>query len=69
MTEKDVITRIGSAFNKEIENIKRQRLEEGVDKKKKSTRALTDLIITHEDWPKIKKDTIYHKFGNNNGTK
>lgn len=58
MTNSSIINRIGKDFNKEIENIKYERLLKGIDKKKKSTRMLTDLIIKHRDWKKIKEDTI-----------
>lgn len=58
----NVITRIGEEFSKELEEIKKIRIEEGIDKKKKSLRALTNLIITHEGWAKIKEDIIKWKF-------
>lgn len=48
--------RIGVKFNKEIEEIKKDRLDSGIDKKRKSTRKLTNLIITHNSWPYIKED-------------
>lgn len=52
------LQRIGEDFNNEIEDIKNVRLESGIDKKRKSTRRLTNLIIKHQDWKKIKRDTI-----------
>ncbi len=55
---KNVTSRIGEKFSKEIEEIKEARLKSGIDKKKKSTRKITNVIIKHEDWEKIKKDTI-----------
>lgn len=58
---KNTLQRIGENFNKEIEEIKNLRLESGIDKKRKSTRRLTNLIIQHEDWKKIKEDTIVEK--------
>lgn len=62
-----LLARIGKYFNKEIEEIKEERLKLGMDKKKKSTRLLTNLIIKHQNWGKIKQDTINIKLeGNNN---
>lgn len=55
---KNKLQRIGEDFNDEIEEIKNIRLENGMDKKRKSTRRLTNLIIKHQGWEKIKQDTI-----------
>lgn len=52
------LNRIGIAFDNEIEEIKKQRVDKGIDKKKRSTRKLTNLIIKHRDWKDIKKDLI-----------
>ena len=60
---KSKLVRIGEIFIAEIEDIKRIRLEKGIDKKKKSTRRLTNLIIKHQGWKKIKEDTINYKQG------
>ncbi len=54
----NVTARIGENFSKEIEEIKDERLKRGIDKKRKSTRKLTNLIIKHNNWEKIKEDTI-----------
>ena len=53
----NVTSRIGEKFSAEIEDIKKLRLKSGIDKKKKSTRQLTDLITHHKYWSAIKKDT------------
>lgn len=58
MKGKNVTARIGDEFEKELEEIKKERLKRGVDKKKKSTRRLTNLLVKHRDWPTIKEDTI-----------
>ena len=59
MKESQTVTaRIGLDFNKEIEEIKKERINSGIDKKKKSTKRLTNLLTKHEDWNKIKQDTI-----------
>ena len=50
--------RMGEDFSKEIEYIKKKRLDTGIDKKKKSTKKLTNLIVKHNLWKKIKEDTI-----------
>jgi len=54
----NVTARIGENFSKEIEEIKEERLKRGIDKKRKSTRRLTNLLIKHDNWEKIKEDTI-----------
>ncbi len=58
MNTKNKTARIGEDFNKEIEEIKKERKKRGIDKNKKSTRILTNLIVKHRDWNKIKEDTI-----------
>jgi len=58
MSNKNVTSRIGEDFSNEIEDIKEERLNRGIDKKKKSTRRLTNLIVKHRDWKTIKEDTI-----------
>lgn len=55
---KNITSRIGSHFSKEIEEIKDIRLKKGIDKKRKSTRKLTNLIVRHRAWERIKEDTI-----------
>ena len=58
MKEENVTARIGENFSKEIEEIKDERLARGIDKKRKSTRRLTDIMVKHKDFKKIKEDTI-----------
>lgn len=48
----------GGNFNKEINDIKEARVEEGIDKKKTSTRILSNLLVRHKYWPKIKLEMI-----------
>lgn len=63
MTEnKNHTVRVGDNFHKEIEDIKQERLDNGTDQKKKSTRVLTDLLVRHNFWNKIKKEMIEHEF-------
>lgn len=66
---KGKLTRIGGKFNQEIEKIKQERLDRGIDKKKKSTRRLTDLIIKHTFWEDIKEDTIAIEMGDEKNEK
>lgn len=54
--------RISEEFNKEIEIIKKARLESGKDKKSISTRKITNLLIRHVDWKTIKTDLINFDF-------
>lgn len=58
MTDNSVTARNGTNFSEELEDIKQERLDRGIDKKRKSTRRLTNLIVKHRDWGKIKADTI-----------
>ncbi len=58
MKEKNVTARIGEDFSRELEDIKKERVDRGIDKKKKSTRRLTNLMVKHKDFQKIKEDTI-----------
>lgn len=58
MKEKNITARIGESFSKELEEIKQERIDRGIDKKRKSTRKLTNLMVKHSDFKKIKKDTI-----------
>lgn len=56
--EKGKLERVGEEFVKRLEYIKNKRLDNKVDKFKRSTRALTNLIIKHENWQEIENDTI-----------
>ncbi len=58
MSKKNITARMGEDFSKELEEIKDERLNRKIDKKRKSTRRLTNLIVKHRDWKKIKEDTI-----------
>lgn len=59
---KGTTQRIGNKFNAEIENIKDKRLRSGIDKKRRSTKQITDQLIKHADWEQMKEDTIEFKF-------
>lgn len=58
MKGKNVTARIGEDFNKELEEIKKERIDRGIDKKRKSTKRLTNLFTKHKAWGTIKEDTI-----------
>lgn len=64
MPQENVTARIGSDFSKELEFIKRERMRIGLDKARKSTKKLTNLLVKHRDWNKIKEDTIRYNFNN-----
>lgn len=50
--------RVGDNFHNEMEEIKESRIEKGIDKKKKSTRVLSNLLVRHKLWNKIKEEMI-----------
>lgn len=56
--KEDHTTRVGKEFIKEIEEVRKERLELKIDTKKKSTRRLTNLLVKHKLWPKIKAEMI-----------
>lgn len=58
MKEENVTARIGKRFSDELEEIKEERIKRGIDKKKKSTKKLTNLFTIHKEWKTIKEDTI-----------
>lgn len=60
--KKGKLTRVGSHFIDEIEDIQKKRLEKSVDRKKKSIKFLTDKIIKHSDWVNIRKDFLKQIF-------
>ena len=50
--------RVGDNFKKEIKKIKEKRINLGMDKKKKSIRVLSNLLVKHKLWSIIKEDMI-----------
>ena len=50
--------RIGVKFFNEIEKIKDLRLRNGTSRERLSTEKITNTIISHKLWEKIKEDTI-----------
>lgn len=61
------IQRIGEKFDTEIKGIIMARLKNGIDKKKTSTRKLTDLIPKHTAWEEIREDLKTFVFNNKKG--
>lgn len=55
--KKTITSRIGKKFSEEIEEIKDERLKNKIDKKRISTKILTNLFIRHLNWKKIKEDS------------
>lgn len=58
INDKNHTTRIGEKFMKEISEIQKKRIDLGKDKKKRSVRDLSNLIIRHDFWEEIKEDMI-----------
>lgn len=56
MGKKNDTQRNGEKFNSDMEDVKEYRVEEGIDKKKKSMRILTNKLTGHKLWPKIMQD-------------
>lgn len=56
-------SRIGKEFNKQLDEIKMGRIYNKLDKTQKSTRVLTDLIVKHNSWGKIKDEIINYELG------
>ena len=50
--------RIGEDFNEEITEIKEERLKNGRDKKMRSTAKLTNWLVRHDYWKKMKEDLM-----------
>ena len=55
------ITRIDQRLDEEMEDIRRLRKELGIDKTKISDRAITNLIVRHKLWKRIKQDIITYE--------
>ena len=62
MIIKNSTTRIDVRFNKELENIKDQRLKRNIDKKRISSNKITSLIPRHKKWEKMKEDIVDYIF-------
>lgn len=58
---KDIITRVSYKFKEELNKIKDERIEKGIDKNKKSDNYLTNLLIKHLNWPIIREDMINYE--------
>ena len=57
-----VTVRISKAFINDLNSIQEERLNSGIDKKKRSIRALTELLTNHNYWLVIERDIIAFKF-------
>ena len=57
----DILTRIDCILNEEIRDIKKRRLESGIDKIKLSDRIISALIVKHTSFPRIKEDAINYE--------
>ncbi len=63
VSNENVTTRIHPDFKEELIQIKKERIERGIDEKKKSDRAITKLITKHNYWENIKEDMIEEENG------
>lgn len=59
--------RVDPTFQSEIEDIKKKRVENKMDRKRVSNRTITSLIPKHNFWKRMKEDIINFKF-NKKGT-
>ncbi len=55
------IQRIDEDFLEELEDIKIERIKRGVERGMISNRRITNAIIRHQDWDKMKDDIINAK--------
>ncbi len=58
MVSENYTVRVGDNFKKEIQIIKEERIKSGIDKKQKSIRVLSNLLVRHKLWNKIKEEMI-----------
>ena len=58
--DEGILRRVDKGFKEELENIKKQRKQQGMEKT--SDRELTKMIPKHDVWHRIKKDLIKFKF-------
>ena len=58
MKKSNVTARIGEEFDKQVKEIKDERISRGIDTTRKSTREITNVMTRHRDFNKIKEDTI-----------
>lgn len=57
-SEKDIVRRMGTKFNKELEYIKKK-IKERIGKDI-SNGKITDIILTHDNWEEIREDLIFN---------
>lgn len=63
--EEDTVTRIGKDFDNEIIEIQEERKKSKIDARKTSKVKLTNKLIKHKHWRKIKADLINFQFKKN----
>ena len=61
--EKATQARIGAKFHNEITQIQDARLRNGKSRDRISTEKITNMIIRHSNWEKIKSDIIISEEG------
>jgi len=52
------MARVGELFQKEIKDINKKRIEKGKSEDKVSTEKISNLIVKHYEFKKIKKEII-----------
>ncbi len=67
MSNGDQTMRASGAFLEEIEDIQVQRIKNGKDKKIRTVRRITDAIVRHSFWKRIKEDIIDHTLKDKKG--
>lgn len=55
---KENTSRIDQRLKKECDKIMERRIKNKNDRKKKSIRFITEMIVRHDLWPQIKEDII-----------
>jgi hypothetical protein len=59
MNKYGVQQRVGERFVEEVDDIKIERIKNKKSKEKPSTKTISNLIVRHKNFKKIKEDIIY----------
>ncbi len=66
--EDSQLSRVGTEFVEQVNSIIKARLDNGNDKKRISSKVVTNLIIKHNRWLEMKENIInYKRRGKKNG--
>lgn len=61
MSSKGKVQRIDEDFDMELEDIKIERIKRGIEKEMISNVRITNALVRHPSWKKIKEDIIQAK--------